>query len=284
MNIGVIIQARTSSTRLPKKVLLPLPKSNKTVLENVVDRVSKSEMINEIIVATTNDKEDDLIVNLCKANNIKYFRGDRDDVLSRYYYAAKEYNLDVVIRITSDCPLIDANLIDSIIKKHLEGDYDYTSNVIERTYPHGMDTEVFSFEVLEKVFNNATEQFEKEHVTAYINKTHKQEFNICDVVDVSDNSSIRVTLDTNDDYTLLCLVYDFLYNADRYFTNDNVVKLFNEKPYLSNINNKVVQKKVFDSLEEELEEAVKVLILQDLHRASDFVNRRLNEGINSNRR
>lgn len=282
MNIGVIIQARTTSTRLPEKVLLHLPKANKTVLECVIDRASNSEFLTHTIVATSTDEADDLIATLCESIDVPCFRGQLDDVLSRYYYAAKKYNLDIVVRITSDCPLIDGAVIDSVIEQHIKEGNDYTSNVLQRTYPHGMDTEVISFSALEDAYINATESFEREHVTPYINKTHADKFKIGHKLLYDDYSNIRVTLDNKEDYTLLSLVYDFLYDEEEYFTNGDVINLFLEKPYLVAINASVTQKKVYDSLKEELEASVKVLRLQELNRAADFIVRSIDEGDYSN--
>lgn len=282
MKIGVVIQARTSSTRLPKKVLLPLPKANRTVLECVIDRVFESKLTTDVIIATTTEQEDDEIYDLCQSINVQCFRGSLDNVLSRYYFTAKEYNLDHIVRITSDCPVIDGHVIDCIIKQHLSEGNDYTSNVLERTYPHGMDTEVMTFSALEEAYMNSAEPFEKEHVTPYINRTHADKFSIGNNRLSDDFSNIRVTLDNKQDYTLLSAVYDFLYKDDEYFTNDDVIRLFLEKPYLLDINGNVVQKKVYNNLKEELEAAVKILELQDLKRASEFIIRRLNEGDYSN--
>lgn len=284
MNIGVIIQARTTSTRLPEKVLLPLPKADKSVLECVIDRASNSKFLTHTIVATTTDKSDDLIANLCESISVPCYRGQLEDVLSRYYFTAKEYNLDIIVRITSDCPLIDGAVIDSIIDQHIKEGNDYTSNVLQRTYPHGMDTEVMNFSALEKAYINATESFEREHVTPYINRTNADKFKIGHNL-LSDNySNIRVTLDNKEDYTLLSLVYDFLYDKDDYFTNSDVINLFLDKPYLAAINANVTQKKVYDSLKEELEASVKVLRLQELNRAADFIVRSIDEGNYSNGR
>ena len=173
MKIGAIIQARTSSTRLPQKVLKPLPFNSKTnVLQQVIRRVSKSELIDEIIIATTIHDEDEKIVEVAKKENIKFYKGSLENVLERYYNAALENSLDVVVRITSDCPCADANIIDEIIKKHIDSDADYTSNTLTRGFPRGIDAEVINFSVLEKAYENATDKFEKEHVTPFIYKTH----------------------------------------------------------------------------------------------------------------
>ena len=145
--ITAIVQARTNSTRLPKKVLLKL--GSMTVLEQVVRRIKKSKLIKEVIIATTTDKSDDIIANLCHRKKIKFFRGDMNNVLDRYYQAAKHFNLKHICRITSDCPLIDPDIIDLVANRYLQTGVDYISNSRpESTYPDGLDLEIF--ETIEK--------------------------------------------------------------------------------------------------------------------------------------
>lgn len=274
MNIVCIIQARTTSSRLPNKVLLSLPYgSNKTVLEQVIERVKKSKLINKIVVATTMNKTDDQIEKLCQNFNIVCSRGSENNVLSRYYQAARENNAELVVRITSDCPCIDAEIIDGLIEKHLKEKNDYTSNSLIRSYPHGLDCEVFSFRLLEEAFNNATEKFEKEHVTPYIYKTNKAKFKIGYLVlkDSKEYEKIRITLDTKEDYTLLCSVYDYLYKENRSFKCSDIIKLFERKPWLYNINSSIEQKKTCSNLEEEIEEALRLLKKQDLNRVEKYL-------------
>ena len=274
MNIVCIIQARTTSSRLPNKVLLSLPYgSNKTVLEQVIKRVKKSKLINKVVVATTLNETDDQIEKLCQNFNIACSRGSENNVLSRYYQAARENNAELVVRITSDCPCIDAEIIDELIEKHLKEKNDYTSNSLIRSYPHGLDCEVFSFRLLEEAFNNATEKFEKEHVTPYIYKTNKAKFKIGYLVlkDSKEYEKIRITLDTKEDYTLLCSVYDYLYKENRTFKCSDIVKLFEGKPWLYNINSSIEQKKTCSNLEEEIEEALRLLNKQDLNRAEKYL-------------
>jgi len=273
MKIAAIIQARTSSTRLPGKVLKELPyNSGITCLEQVIRRLKKSKKLNDIIIATTKDKEDNEIIDIAKKENVKYFRGSKENVLSRYYFAAKENNIDIIVRITSDCPCIDAAITDLTIDDHINKMANYTTNSLVRTYPHGLDVEVFNFNTLEKVYKNATKDYEKEHVTPYINRNpQKFKINIVKAPKELYAPDIRITLDTEEDYALLCAVYDYLYPKNKYFNAYDIVCLFNEKPWLKLINKKIIQKKIFNTLEEELEEAVKILDLQDLNKARDFI-------------
>jgi len=277
MKIAAIIQARTTSTRLPGKVLKELPcNGGITCLEQVIRRLKKSKRLNVIIIATTKEKEDNEIIDITKKEDVKYFRGSKKNVLSRYYFAAKENNIDLIVRITSDCPCIDADVADLTIDDHINKMADYTTNSLIRTYPHGLDVEVFNFNTLEKAYKNATKDYEKEHVTPYINR-NPQIFKI-NVVKAPKElyaPDIRITLDTEEDYALLCAVYDYIYLKNKYFNAYDIVNLFNEKPWLKLINKKIMQKKIFNTLEEELEEAVKILDLQDLNKARDFLKENL---------
>ena len=279
MKIAAIIQARTSSTRLPGKVLKKLPyNSSITCLEQVIRRLKKSKRLNDIIIATTKEKEDDEIVDIAKKEEVKYFRGSKENVLSRYYFAAKENNIDLIVRMTSDCPCIDAAITDLTIDDHINKMADYTTNSLIRTYPHGLDVEVFNFDALEKAYKNATKDYEKEHVTHYINRNpQKFKINIVKAPKELYAPDIRVTLDTEEDYALLCAVYDFLYPKNKYFNAYDIVNLFNEKLWLKLINKKIIQKKIFNTLEEELEEAVNILDLQDLNKAKDFLKENLSK-------
>lgn len=279
MKIGAIIQARTSSTRLPGKILKELPYSNGTTcLEQVIRRLKKSKKLNDIIIATTKDAQDDQIINIAKKEDVKYFRGSKENVLSRYYFAAKKNNIDLIVRITSDCPCIDAQIVDVVISEHLKTNVDYTSNSLIRTYPHGFDVEVFNFNALEEAYKNAKKDYEREHVTPYIKRNpQKFKINIVKAPKELYAPDIRITLDTEEDYALLCAVYDYLYSKNKYFNAYDIVNLFNEKSWLKLINKKIIQKKIFNTLEEELEEAKKILNLQDLKRARDFIGEYLSK-------
>ena len=275
MKIAAIIQARIASTRLPKKILKFLPyDGNITVLEQVIRRLKRSKRLNNnIILAVAEEDEGDLI-NIAEKEQIMFFKGSINNVLSRYYLAAKENNLNVVVRITSDCPCIDSEIVDAIIDKHITSKTDYTSNTLTRTYPRGFDVEVFNFTALDKAHKNAKKSYEIEHVTPYIYKNPNL-FNIIqhEAPKALYAPDIRITLDTEEDYALLCFVFDYLYPKNPYFTAYDVINLFNAKPWLKLVNKKVIQKKIFNSLEEELKEAIDLLDSQDLKRVSNFLKR-----------
>lgn len=243
LKVVAIIQARTGSSRLPGKVLKQL--KGKTVLEHVIERVRQSIEINEIVIATTIKESDEPIVEEAKRLHVPFYRGSEENVLSRYYYAAKENQADVIVRITSDCPLIDPLVIDEILRFYKKHNFDYVSNAgpesSHRTYPRGLDTEVFSFDQLEKAFNSATKPYEKEHVTPYIYENSNQIYYYKNEIDYS---NFRWTLDTNEDLELILKVYDILYKGDHNFYLNDIVKVFNEYPYLVEINKEIEQKKI----------------------------------------
>ena len=195
MKIGAIIQARMGSTRLPEKVMKNL--QGKTVLEHVIERVKQSKLIDEIIIATTTHERDAVIEAEALRCGVKSFRGSEDDVLSRYYYAAKENNIDVVVRITSDCPLIDPEIIDNIVIFYENNNYDIVTNagsdVANRTYPRGLDVEIFSFDILENAYNNASEKYQREHVTPYIYEVTQNRFYYKKKIIARQEREIRVT-------------------------------------------------------------------------------------------
>lgn len=278
MKIACIIQARTTSSRLPNKVLLKLPYNGScTVLEQVIFRVKQSKYVDEIIIATTSNKTDNLIEGLGSKIGVKVYRGSEDDVLARYYEAAKVNKADIIIRITSDCPCIDYEILDKLIEKHLKEKNDYTSNAIKRSYPHGFDCEVFSFKALNDAYLYGKDKFEREHVTPYIYKTAKNNYKIGILESEENLSNIRVTLDTKEDYNLLCAVYDFLYTENNIFLVQDLKKLFSDKKWLFNINNNIEQKKVCKDLNEEIEEAIKLLNKQDLNKAEVYLKEKFYE-------
>ena len=278
MKIGAIIQARTSSTRFPKKVLKPLPYGgNVCVLQQDIRRVKQSKLLDELIIATTINSEDDEIVEVAIKENTPYFRGSLDNVLERYYKAANKFNLDVIVRITSDCPCVDWTIIDDIIQAHLDSNADYTSNSLEETFPRGIDCEVFNFDILKEAYENASEKYEKEHVTPYFYKTNPDKFKINSVTSSENHSNIRITLDTPQDYAVLCVIYDNLYETNNFFTLNDILNLFEEKPWIKYINEDIIQKKVFNTLTEELTEAIKLCERQDLDKAKEFIKNHFGE-------
>lgn len=243
MNIGVIIQARMGSTRLPGKVMREL--FGKTVLGHVIERVQQAKKINAIIIATTADPCDDIIEEEALKYCVSVFRGSEENVLERYYFAAKQNKLDVVVRITSDCPLIDPHIIDQLIEVFIDNNFDLVSNsgadYKKRTIPQGLDVEVFSIAALEDAYLNADQLYQREHVTPYIYEHSRKCFFQREQVD---HSKYRWTLDTQEDYLLIQEVYKRLYHQKHDFYLPELLKLFAEEPELLKINGAIVQKKV----------------------------------------
>ncbi len=244
MNIVCIVQARIGSTRLPAKVLKKI--CGKTVLEHDIDRLKRVKNIDNIVIATTTLERDNIIIEEAKRLNVSYFRGSEEDVLSRYYYAAIENKADVIVRVTSDCPLIDSEVTEKIIQYYLDNNtkYDYVSNTIDRTYPRGLDTEVFSFKALEKAFNEAESLRDKEHVTPYI-WDNPRIFRLAQYKNKVKYSHLRWTLDTKEDFQLISGIYDKLYSKkENKFNMNDILNLYKKYPELLKINENIKQKKI----------------------------------------
>lgn len=243
MKVVAVIQARMGSTRLSGKVMKDI--KGKTVLSHVIERVKKSKLISDIIIATTVHERDNVIETEAINCGAKVFRGSEDDVLSRYYYASKEFNADAVVRITSDCPVIDPYVIDELISCYLKGKYNLVTNsgsdLNQRTYPRGLDTEVFSFKSLEDAFVNGIKKYQKEHVTPYIYENSK---NIHYFKNKVDYSKYRWTLDTVEDFEVINEIYKKLYKGEHNFFLNDIVELFKQEPHLITINAHIEQKKM----------------------------------------
>lgn len=249
MRIGGIIQARTASTRLSKKVLMELPfNSGITVCNQVIRRSKKSKLLNTLILATTKSKNDLKLVKIAKCESIPFYRGSEKNVLSRYYQAALESKLDIIVRLVCDNPCTDWNIIDETIKTHLKNNFDYTNSTYTGLYPLGTNVEVFSFEALEIANRNAKEYYQKEHVTPYFYHKDPRRFRALKKSNLkkTKNLNIRLTLDTLKDYALLCEIFDNLYPKNKYFNLTDIKKLFIQKPWLQLINNDEYQKKYYE--------------------------------------
>ena len=197
-----------------------------------------------IFIATTNKTDDDPVVDISKSLGIPYFRGDEHHVLERFYRCAKKCKLEIVIRVTSDCPLIDGNLIAEGLDKYekLANDNVYYSNSLQRSYPRGLDFEIFSFAQLEGAYKNATEEAEKEHVTPYINQNKSGKTILVNHIDSQDNSDLRWTLDTESDWELLKTLFE-VYNVAN-LPYQEIVKIIRTHPELEKINTHVKQKEI----------------------------------------
>ncbi|UCC45370.1 MAG: glycosyltransferase family protein [Candidatus Zixiibacteriota bacterium] len=243
MKVVTIVQARMSSTRLPGKVMMKL--AGMPMLQFQLERVRRAGQIGELVVATTTNPADEPIVQLCHRLEVATFRGEEEDVLDRYCNTASEHNADVVVRITSDCPLIDPVEIDRVIafyRREYEK-YDYVSNILRRTFPRGMECEVFSFEALMTAAREASDSSDREHVTMYIRK-RPERFRLGSVTGETDHSRHRWTVDTPEDLELVQRMADEIYPRKPEFGLTDCLELLDRHPDWLLLNDHVRQKTV----------------------------------------
>jgi spore coat polysaccharide biosynthesis protein SpsF len=238
VRVIAIIQARLGSTRLPGKVLQDI--GGATMLARVVRRAQRATSLSQVVVATTTSPADEAIVAECAHLGVPIFRGDEQDVLDRYYRAAQAYQAQVVVRITSDCPLIDPGVVDKVVGAFLDARPDYASNCLERTYPRGLDTEVMTLAALERTWLQAGEPYQRAHVTPYLYQ-NPDLFKLLSVTGDWDHSHYRWTVDTPEDLAFVREVYDRLGNADSIAWTD-VLALLEREPALTELNRAIQQK------------------------------------------
>ena len=241
MNIVAIIQARMGSTRLPGKVLKDL--AGQPMLVRVVNRTCRAKTLDTVVVATTVQSRDQAIVQLCERRGWLYFQGSEDDVLDRYYQAALAFNAEAIVRITSDCPLIEPEIIDKVVSEFLSHypDVDYVCNVLPRTFPRGLDVEVMSFEALKRAWHEDNNPAWREHVTQYIQR-HPEIFRIRNVASEENYSHMRWTVDTPEDLTFVRKIYEY-FGHDNFSWKD-VLRLLKLHPEWLEINQHIQQKMV----------------------------------------
>lgn len=226
-----IIQVRMGSTRLPGKVLKKL--NGISVLECLCDQLNYSRLLNDKIIATTSNSEDDVIVNFCESKGIKCFRGSVNDVLDRYHKCAKKFSINTIIRITSDCPLMDPQVVDDVIDFYLKNSYDYVNNFYKRTYPYGNDVEIFSLKVLEKVWEKATKPSEREHVTPYI-YNNPDEFSLGWIENKENLSEFHWTVDRKEDLIFVQKIFKKI--SKRPILMKDIIDVIKDDPSLLEIN------------------------------------------------
>lgn len=239
MNTIIIVQARMTSTRLPGKVLLPL--AGVPMLTRLVQRLRRVQRADAIVIATTTNATDDAIAMLCNTLGVPCHRGSEHDVLSRYADAARLHGADVVVRITSDCPLIDPALIDRVIAAYQEGGSDYVSNMLPPTWPYGMAVEVYSATALQQAHAGATQVAEREHVTPFI-YGHPERYRLRNVASPVDLSQHRWTVDTPEDYELVRRLFEALYPVRPHFTQNDILEVLDAHPDWMAINQHIRQK------------------------------------------
>lgn len=239
--VVAITQARMTSTRLPRKVMLEV--CGKTLLQHHIERVQRAKTVDEVVVATTVNAADDAIASLCAKLDVRCVRGDEADVLSRYVLAAREAAADVVVRVTSDCPLIDPDVTDRTIQAFVDRmpAIDYASNRLVHTYPRGLDTEVLGRAVLDAAGSEATRPDDREHVTLFVWRQPTR-YRLHNVANDSDLSRLRWTVDTPEDFELIRRMFETLYPINPRFGLAECLQMLAVHPEWERINAHVQQK------------------------------------------
>lgn len=234
----ILIQARMNSTRLPQKVMLSI--CGKPILYRMYERVARSQFADRIVIITTNRKEDDAIEDFCLSEGFLYYRGHPTDLLDRHYKAAKKFKANTIVKIPSDCPLIDPRIIDKVIGCYLTNSskYDYVSNLHPASYPDGNDVEVMSFDALEKAWICSNKNYERQHTTPFIweNANLFKLGNVTWLPNADHSFTHRWTLDYEEDYILIRAIYQELYPQNPNFGIDDILELLERKPHLKKIN------------------------------------------------
>ena len=233
MKSAIVIQTRMGSTRFPGKVMVEL-NDNHNVLDYVINQLRFSKSIKNLIIATTFLEEDDIIVEYAKKNNLEYFRGEPLDVLDRYYQCAKKFSLETIVRMTSDSPFLDPLIVDKTVNKFQEDDFDFVSNNLIRTFPIGIDTEVFSFKTLEQAWKEAKLPSEREHVTTFIKK-NKEVFKIYNLENNQKIPIYRLTIDRNEDLEFLRAIASNI--TKQPILMEDIYELFLQKPKILDLYN-----------------------------------------------
>lgn len=230
-----ILQARMGSTRLPGKVLMEI--LGRPLLQLQIERLKRSKLMDQLVVATTESPLDNAVENLCSLIEVPCFRGSENDVLDRYYQAARKYDADYIVRLTGDDPLSDPELVDRMINKMLIEGCDALSNSFQPTYPEGLDATILSFKALKKAWSEARLQSQREHVTPYI-FAENSDFNVYHFRQKRDDSKLRWTVDYEEDFRLIEQIYNALYLKNPSFTTDDVYSLLDKDPLLKSLNSK----------------------------------------------
>ena len=226
------------SSRLPGKVLFKI--EGQTLLEIMYGRIEKSKYLDKIIIATTVSKFDDPIVELCEKNNYDFYRGSEEDVLDRYYKTAKNYNPKTIVRLTSDCPLCDPDLVDKTIELFDQKNVDYASNTVppdKKKYPDGTDVEVFSFKSLELAWKNSIDKKEREHVTFYFWKSNN-DFSTAMLDNKMNWGKYRITVDYLEDFKCVKQIIEILKKENKFGNIDEIISILDKNPDIFNLNSK----------------------------------------------
>jgi len=237
-NVIIILQARMASTRLPGKVLMHV--MGRPLLGYQIERLRFSDMINEIIVATTVNQEDDPIIAFCQKEGLGFYRGSEDDVLDRYYRTAKEYDAKHIMRVTADCPFVEPKICDSLVKKYFETGLDYIKTGL--SFAEGVGCEVFSFASLERAWREAKLQSEREHVTLYI-RNNPTKFRCMNLENESDDSKYRITVDEKEDFMVVKSILENVSSAGNieYLDIEAIKRFLDLNPEIGKINSHIIR-------------------------------------------
>ncbi|MDP4176904.1 MAG: glycosyltransferase family protein [Bacillota bacterium] len=243
MNVVCIVQARMGSSRLPGKVLMNI--RNKTIVELIYERLKKCSKLNKIIFAIPNTEKDKALIDIFNNNNIEYFMGNENDVLERYYFCAKEYNADFIIRVTCDCPFVDYTTIDEIVEEGIKVKCDY---ILKENLPVGVTSEAFTFEALEKAYFEADKDYQREHVISYfLDNPDKFKLTFINAKGILNKPEYRLTLDTLEDFNVIKTIYDNLYKEEPIDIKD-VIEFIENNHEILKINSQIKQKTYKDYL------------------------------------
>lgn len=234
--ITAIIQARVASTRLPNKVFANL--AGKPLIWHIVNRVSASERIEKVVLATSTNPLDDALETWARRNDVEVFRGSEQNVLSRYHQAAQASGASTIVRITADDPFKDPVVIDSVIEMYLSETLDFAYNNKPPSFPEGLDTEVFTVDALNRAARESRDPFEHEHVTQYFYR-HPESFKQMNYDYKTDISNLRWTIDTEKDLSMARLVYEDLFQEKPIFLMDDILALIEQRPEIAKINSDV---------------------------------------------
>jgi spore coat polysaccharide biosynthesis protein SpsF len=243
MRVICFIEARMRSSRLPGKVLLPI--LGRPILELMIERLRRARLIDDIVIATSDDPSCDAITELADRIGTRYFRGSEDDVLARVLGAARAFNADVIVETTGDCPLHDGPLIDKVVADFKLGGADFVSNILPYTTPRGTDVRVFKTEGLAEIERTSKDPADHEHVSLHYIE-HPEKYRRRNVVSElgDDASEFRITVDTREDFELVTRVYESLYPANPDFSLHDVLELLRNRPDLVRLNQQIQQKSV----------------------------------------
>ena len=237
MKVNAIIQARCGSTRLPGKIFMEI--NGKPLLWHVVNRLKYTELIDDIIVATTTDSKDDATEEWCNKNEIKCYRGSEDNVLNRFYMASVAFPCDVIVRVTADDPFKEPSIVDRIIKKLIDENLDIACNVFPPSFPEGLDCEVLKFNVLETMEKTTNDPYDREHVTPYI-YNHPEKFKIGNLTSSRQLSNYRWTIDNEEDYEMVNAIYEKRKNQqEEILLMEEILEILEENPEIASINSDV---------------------------------------------